>query len=288
MQDRYVGDVGDYVKLAILRALSPGRRLGVAWWLFPDSGTPGDGRHTSYLKEPSKWQHFAPEVYDALEKIVGSDRRTVAALEDADLLPGATYFSELIPIGATPHETRTRREEWFARCQAHLTDCNLVFLDPDNGFEPKGFSLGARNGGKSVSMAALQALRLSGRTLVVYHHHTRLAGGHIAELKRWGDHLLALGFDRVDALRATPYSPRAFFLLNADDEIRDRAAALGKQWAGLITWYRDCVANAALERQTDGGIFSVGEDVIYDGEAAVMGVAPKTKVSPPADLSLRE
>ena len=36
MQDRYVGDIGDYLKLSILRTLSPGYRLGVAWWLFPD------------------------------------------------------------------------------------------------------------------------------------------------------------------------------------------------------------------------------------------------------------
>jgi hypothetical protein len=36
MQNRYVGDIGDYVKLAILRALSSCRSLGVAWWLFSD------------------------------------------------------------------------------------------------------------------------------------------------------------------------------------------------------------------------------------------------------------
>lgn len=43
MQNRYVGDIGDYVKLAILRALLPGRRLGVAWWLYPDERHNRDG-----------------------------------------------------------------------------------------------------------------------------------------------------------------------------------------------------------------------------------------------------
>jgi hypothetical protein len=33
MQNRYTADVGDYLKLGILRALSPGHRLGIAWWL---------------------------------------------------------------------------------------------------------------------------------------------------------------------------------------------------------------------------------------------------------------
>ena len=39
MQNRYVGDIGDYLKLGILRALSPGYHLGVAWWLFPDESS---------------------------------------------------------------------------------------------------------------------------------------------------------------------------------------------------------------------------------------------------------
>jgi len=88
MQDGYVGDIGDYVKLAILLALSPGKRLGVAWWLFPDSEPFGDGRHTSYLQAPSLWRHLDPLAFDALRSIVVSGRREVAALEDADLLPG--------------------------------------------------------------------------------------------------------------------------------------------------------------------------------------------------------
>ena len=33
MQNRYVGDIGDYVKYGLLRALADGRQLGVAWYL---------------------------------------------------------------------------------------------------------------------------------------------------------------------------------------------------------------------------------------------------------------
>ncbi len=39
MQDRSVGDISDYVKFAIARALVPDHRLGVAWW--PKSVNPG-------------------------------------------------------------------------------------------------------------------------------------------------------------------------------------------------------------------------------------------------------
>ena len=48
MQDCYVGDVGDFVKYGLLRALSDGKRLGVAWYLRtdPDTTKADDGSHT--------------------------------------------------------------------------------------------------------------------------------------------------------------------------------------------------------------------------------------------------
>lgn len=43
MQNRYVADIGDFVKFAILRGLAVGRSLGVVWWLFPDEYHNADG-----------------------------------------------------------------------------------------------------------------------------------------------------------------------------------------------------------------------------------------------------
>ena len=39
MQNRYVGDIGDFGKYGLLRALYHGRQLGVAWYLCPDDVT---------------------------------------------------------------------------------------------------------------------------------------------------------------------------------------------------------------------------------------------------------
>ena len=75
MQNRYVSDIGDYVKLGILRALSPGYRLGVAWWLYPDESHTKDGRHIDYLRHPYQWWKFDPPLFDALEQIVSSGQR---------------------------------------------------------------------------------------------------------------------------------------------------------------------------------------------------------------------
>jgi hypothetical protein len=81
MQNRYVGDIGDYLKLSILRTLSPGYRLGVAWWLFPDEAHNGDGRHVGYLNRPDQWRHFDPKLFDALRRVVSSGQRNVRALQ---------------------------------------------------------------------------------------------------------------------------------------------------------------------------------------------------------------
>jgi hypothetical protein len=100
MQSRYVGDIGDYLKLGILRALSPGYHLGVAWWLFPDETHNKDGRHIGYLNRPQQWRHFDPDLFDALRRIVLSTQRNVHTLEVAGVLPDATFASEFIPNGA--------------------------------------------------------------------------------------------------------------------------------------------------------------------------------------------
>jgi hypothetical protein len=66
MQNRYVGDIGDYVKLAILRALAHDRRLGVAWWLFPDERHNADGGHREYLERADEWKRFDSSLFEKL------------------------------------------------------------------------------------------------------------------------------------------------------------------------------------------------------------------------------
>src|SRR4029077_14352069 len=120
MQNRYVGDIGDYLKLGILRALSPGFCLGVAWWLFPDESHNQDGRHVGYLQRPEQWRHLDPILFHALANIVASNRRSVRALETANLLPGALSVSEVIPTDGLPAQRKRARHQWFVRMKDRL------------------------------------------------------------------------------------------------------------------------------------------------------------------------
>ena len=156
MQNRYVGDIGDYLKLGILRALSPGYRLGVAWWLFPDEAHNGDGRHISYLGRPDQWRHFDLELFDMLLGIVSSGRRNVWELEAANVLPGATFVSEFIPGGGPTAQRQQARRDWLEEIRRKLEPTDLLFLDPDNGLEPAGFRPTAAKSGKSIMISEVR------------------------------------------------------------------------------------------------------------------------------------
>jgi hypothetical protein len=236
MQNRYVGDIGDYVKLGILRALSPGYRLGVAWWLHPDEYHNQDGRHIGYLDRSDQWRHFDPALFDALRQIVSSGQREVRSL-GANVLPGAAFANDMIPVDGPIAQRSHMRRQWFGKVQFVLKCVNLMFVDPDNGLEPEGFTFGSTKAAKSVSLDELRALADPGRCLIVYHHHTRRKGGHRAEIRYCADRLRQSGFARVDALRAKPFSPRAFFLLEAPKEVRQRAEQVEDHWNSLITWH---------------------------------------------------
>jgi hypothetical protein len=242
MQNRYVGDVGDFVKLALLRALSPGHRLGVVWYLVQDESHNSDGRHIGYLKN-NEWRHLDPEVFDSLARIVASGERSVTALESAGLLHRCQFVSARLALPTAYAERAIARAEWLDRAVGKIRDCNLVFLDPDNGLQPERFRPTGAKANKSASFADLSRFSHPGRTLVVYHHHTRRKGGHAAEIRYNADRLRMHGFDRVDALRANRYSPRAFFLLNATDGIRKRAAAFAREWSEQrVTWREEAQA----------------------------------------------
>ena len=52
MQNRYTGDIGDFGKLGMLRALqAQDLTLGVNCYLAPDEDHNDDGKHTKYLND---------------------------------------------------------------------------------------------------------------------------------------------------------------------------------------------------------------------------------------------
>ena len=73
MKDQYFGDISDYRKYGILRALRSKIQgtLLVAWMLTPDDGSP-DGKFRSYLEDAATWKCYGPELFVSL----GRPKRT--------------------------------------------------------------------------------------------------------------------------------------------------------------------------------------------------------------------
>lgn len=225
MQDRYAGDIGDYAKLALLRALSPGVSLGVAWYLYPDENHNEDGRHISYLDQPAKWRGLDRELYDYLAVTVRSERN-VAALEG--ILANGRFARRPITTGDYPADKRSAaRTLWFEEALVALEGCDLVFADPDNGLIDDGAHRRRdRKFGKQMPLSeALQLAR--GRQAVIYHHNTRYPGGHDLEVSAWQDRL---GPGTI-AVRANAYSCRTFFIVNASEATRARAITFAERWS---------------------------------------------------------
>lgn len=234
MQNRYTGDIGDFAKYGILRAITDTSSLGVAWYLYPDEGHNKDGKHIDYLDAPARWRHLDPDLFDALGGLVRSGSRALRNIEESGILPGATFSRRLLEFDGSPARRRTERSEWFGQTHGDLGECDVIFADPDNGLcEEERFSGGRRAHWKRMPIS--EAIDLaSQRTAIVYHHNTRRPGGHALEIQHWLGRLGRGSF----ALYWRPYSPRTFFVISTTEEIRRAAEGLVERWTPHLEFHR--------------------------------------------------
>jgi hypothetical protein len=238
MQDCYTGDIGDYVKYALLRKLAEGHQLGVAWYLFPDENR--DGGHTKYLQDPDHWSGHDPKLFNKLKQIVEGDkrgvsRRKVSQIEESGILGTARFSSEILfAPKLTPAQRRDWRSRWFENVLAELEDCDVVFADPDNGLcEDEKFRPGRVKHWKRLRLCEAKALA-KGRTAIIYHHNTRRRGGHEQEIAYWKGRL---GPGTL-ALRWRRYGNRTFFVMNPAPNMDKRLEKFAREWGQKAEVYR--------------------------------------------------
>ena len=151
MQDRYAGDIGDFGKFGLLKALlAEGLSLGVNWYKAEPPESERDRDTGTFLHEDGKHK-INPKYFvcdeplaGALRKISESDVRSIARLEQAALLdPSKTvYYHEMVPV--------VGRRQWHNKALETLTSCEVVFLDPDNGLSVKSVGKGSAKSVKYV------------------------------------------------------------------------------------------------------------------------------------------
>jgi hypothetical protein len=193
MQNRYVGDVGDFAKYALLRRLV-GRageqpvRVGVVWCLYPDENHNGDGRHISYLRQ-LEFEGLDAELITALRRIIRLDRRSVAAIAEEEILPRGTVFCDAVTrlpdAKSSTRESRLQhRASWVEDCFRLTRASEIVFFDPDNGIEVASVPKRDPKAGKYIYWDELEPFWRRGQALLIYHHlnRTKPAAEQVAEL----------------------------------------------------------------------------------------------------------
>lgn len=215
-----MNDIGDYAKYALLRAVCANEqepiRLGVIWYLTDHAESNADGRKRAHLSQDG-WVNLDPDLLARMRQLErtlpGQDALNLSLIEDSGILPaGTVFFSEALPQGQGPPSQRTsERTAWFERARKAVANCNLVFLDPDNGLEVPSVPITSRLASKYASVAEVGWLLESGAAVVLYQHGSRMSWQ--AQRERILSQM-ASGTDQalvIRSLRFGAFGARAFF-----------------------------------------------------------------------------
>lgn len=206
MKNQYFGDVNDYRKYGVLRALcgDGALSLAVAWMLTPGDGG-SDGGFRNYLHDPRRWAHHDPELFNWLVgTATATAARRVDLIQESCLLRGATYFSELVPDGGWA------RAGWSRRMIAASSGHDLVFLDPDNGMQVPSKPPGRKDSSKYALWSEVSGIASAGSSVLIYQHFRREDRSAFAT--RMMDELR----ERTDAPLVSAFrTPHVLFLLAA-------------------------------------------------------------------------
>jgi hypothetical protein len=216
MRDEYAGDIGDFGKLALLRHLASEGRLGVCWYKTTDPReNKNDGRHIKYLSRKDEYHSLEPVVFDTLKTIVDSQCRSIAALEQSGLLPGAVFHDTEVPANSF-------RPSWATKMADEMTCCDFIFLDPDNGMEGKALT------NKHVAISEIRRLKKKNRVLVLYHHQGRRPACEEADMLR--QKVMEAGYSPVELIRFRPFSSRFYVVAGHRSNISKAIEAFVAKW----------------------------------------------------------
>ena len=187
MQNRYFGDLGDFLKYRLLRSVCgikpAGDRLslGVVWYLNKEESD--DGKFVRYLDKPGgdhcktdaelfgglrafreRWGPYEPGRNQPPEY---EERRNVGLLATSGLFPGASWFSDLVP------HKESERGDWLKKALDQVRDQHVVFLDPDNGLQVKSTPKWGKRRAKYVLMDELKEFCSRDHHVVAYQHRQR-------------------------------------------------------------------------------------------------------------------
>jgi hypothetical protein len=170
MKHQYFGDVSDYKKYSVLRAISDNGQLRtmVAWLLTPNDQR-NDGNVNKYLNNPSEWRQFEPDIFDFLyEAVVVNQTKDLHLVEEKEIVPGTSYFWDILA------DNLVERKKYFEKLKEASKEHEIVFLDPDNGIATGSITKGRKNSSKYAFWDEISDLWNQEHSLLIYQHFPRV------------------------------------------------------------------------------------------------------------------
>jgi len=232
LKNQYFGDVNDYRKYGLLRILTGGGKIktAVCWMLTPNDNR-GDGGFTAYLEQLGKWRDYGgydEDLFDHLKRcVLDHGLRNVSEIENSNLLPSCTFFSEVVP------DERAARAAYHARALDTARGCDLVFFDPDNGIEVGTKPIGRKDSSKYLYWHEIDDFWKAGHSLLIYQHFPRLPRDAFIE-GRARELIHKTGTPEVISFRT---SHVVFFLVpraHRREYFRVRSAEIAQRWGPQI------------------------------------------------------
>jgi hypothetical protein len=229
MKNQYFGDINDYRKYGLLRALTNRGEIktAVCWMLTPDDGR-GDGSRIQYLSQPDDWCPYDSDLFCHLEKaVLHREVRNVADVENSEILPSCVFLSDVVP------DDEEGREAYFQRLTELARGCDLIFFDPDNGIEVESKPYGGKDSSKYLYWHEIEDFWSAGHSLLVYQHFPRVERASFIEDK--ARQLM----DRTNAPELISFRTThvVFFLLPQRNRLhcfRERSEEVARRWDGQI------------------------------------------------------
>jgi len=214
MQDCYAGDIGDYGKFVLLRELNKqGLSIGINWYKTDaiTSAKQNDGKYCI----PDHLASYDTELSSRLRKIFHSQDgivRSIEALEAGQLIDGALYFSDSVPV--------ERRDEWHQHALSALSGSQLVFLDPDNGMIVSSVGKDRQKQRKYVLDAEVEDYLCQGHSVLVYQHRPRVNEAVYIDrmIERFMSLLPNLKRSDIQVITFPRYSVRDYFAISLNKE----------------------------------------------------------------------
>ena len=217
MQDRYAGDVGDYGKIGLLRAIrETGLSIGVNW--YKTEPTQLEYRFDGTFKQDDGKYHVPPtlavcdpELAKVLLNISEKETRSIGDIQNADLIPDAVYYAENVSV--------KNRAEWHNSALIKIANADVVFLDPDNGLLVKSVGKKSKQSVKYAFYEEVADYVSRGQSVIVYNHRCRKNAkdyfGEILIKLRESDVLCG---KEIRAITFPRYSVRDYFIICANND----------------------------------------------------------------------